>query len=188
MINIKIGDKEYKVKEATSTEEKTKGLQGIKELPEDEGMLFYFDPPEDVQFWMKDVNIPLDIVFIDDDEEVVKVQEGIPNDKTLIEAPNVAYVLEVNANSGIQVGDELDLEEEEKGPVMKVLAQDGSDQYELWGGERIFSRKNTKILIKKAKKANASQDDKDFKSLGKYIFKCIRIQDEREPEYVESAR
>lgn len=188
MINIKIGDKEYKVKEATSTEEKTKGLQGIEELPEDEGMLFYFDPPEDVQFWMKDVNIPLDIVFIDDDEEVVKVQEGIPNDETLIEAPNVAYVLEVNANSGIQVGDELDFEEEEKGPVMKVLAQDGSDQYELWGGERIFSRKNTKILIKKAKKANASQDDKDFKSLGKYIFKCIRIQDEREPEYVESAK
>lgn len=155
MINIKIGDKEYKVKEATSTEEKAKGLQGIEELPEDEGMLFYFDPPEDVQFWMKDVDIPLDIIFIDDDEEVVKVQEGIPNDETFIEAPNVAYVLEVNANSGIQVGDELDIDdEEEKGPVMKVLAQDGSDQYELWGGERIFSRKNTKVLIKKAKKAN----------------------------------
>lgn len=73
MINIKIGDKEYKVKEATSTEEKAKGLQGIDELPEDEGMLFYFDPPEDVQFWMKDVDIPLDIIFIDDDEEVIKV-------------------------------------------------------------------------------------------------------------------
>ena len=71
---------------------------------------------------------------------------------------------------------------------MKVLAQDGSDQYQLWGGERIFSRKNTKILIKKAKKANISKDDKDYKALGRYIFKCIRIQDEREPEYVESAR
>lgn len=185
MINIKIGDKEYKVKEATSTEEKAKGLQGIKELPEDEGMLFYFDPPEDVQFWMKDVDIPLDIVFIDDDEEVIKVQEGIPNDETFIEAPDVAYVLEVNANSGIQVGDELDVDdEEEKGPVMKVLAQDGSDQYELWGGERIFSRKNTKVLIKKAKKANFTQDDKDYKALGKYIFKCIKTQDTRDPEYV----
>lgn len=185
MINIKIGDKEYKVKEATSTEEKAKGLQGIDELPEDEGMLFYFDPPEDVQFWMKDVDIPLDIIFIDDDEEVIKVQEGIPNDETFIEAPDVAYVLEVNANSGIQVGDELDIDdEEEKGPVMKVLAQDGSDQYELWGGERIFSRKNTKVLIKKAKKANFTQDDKDYKALGKYIFKCIKTQDTRDPEYV----
>lgn len=185
MINIKIGDKEYKVKKATSTEEKAKGLQGIEELPEDEGMLFYFDPPEDVQFWMKDVDIPLDIIFIDDDEEVVKVQEGIPNDETFIEAPDVAYVLEVNANSGIQVGDELDIDdEEEKGPVMKVLAQDGSDQYELWGGERIVSRRETRILIKKAKKAQLSSKESDYKSLGKYIFKVIDRQDHRDPEYV----
>lgn len=190
MIRIKIHNKEYKVKEATSSEEKAKGLQGIDKLPEDEGMLFYFDPPQDVQFWMKDVNIPLDIVFIDDDEEVIKVQEGIPNDETFIEAPDVAYVLEVNANSGIQIGDELELddEEEDKGPVMKVLAQDGSDQYALWGGERIFSRKNTKILIKKAKKANSTQDIKDYKALGKYIFKCIKIQDTRDPEYVQAPK
>lgn len=133
---------------------------------------------------MKDVKIPLDIVFIDEDQEVIKVQEGIPNDETMIDAQGVAYVLEVNANSGIQVGDELDLEEDDKGPVMKVLAQDGSDQYELWGGERIFSRRNTKVLIKKAKKANATQDDKDYKALGKYIFKCIKTQDTRDPEYV----
>ena len=190
MIRIKIHNKEYKVKEATSSEDKAKGLQGVNNLPEDEGMLFYFDPPQDVQFWMKDVNIPLDIVFIDDDEEVIKVQEGIPNDETFIEAPDVAYVLEVNANSGIQVGDELELddEEEDKGPVMKVLAQDGSDQYALWGGERIFSRKNTKILIKKAKKANSTQDIKDYKALGKYIFKCIKIQDTRDPEYVQAPK
>lgn len=190
MIRIKIHNKEYKVKEATSSEDKAKGLQGVNNLPEDEGMLFYFDPPQDVQFWMKDVSIPLDIVFIDDDEEVIKVQEGIPNDETFIEAPDVAYVLEVNANSGIQIGDELELddEEEDKGPVMKVLAQDGSDQYALWGGERIFSRKNTKILIKKAKKANSTQDIKDYKALGKYIFKCIKIQDTRDPEYVQAPK
>lgn len=190
MIRIKIHNKEYKVKGATSSEEKAKGLQGVNNLPEDEGMLFYFDPPQDVQFWMKDVSIPLDIVFIDDDEEVIKVQEGIPNDETFIEAPDVAYVLEVNANSGIQIGDELELddEEEDKGPVMKVLAQDGSDQYALWGGERIFSRKNTKILIKKAKKANSTQDIKDYKALGKYIFKCIKIQDTRDPEYVQAPK
>lgn len=189
MNKIKISDKEYKVKEATSTEEKAKGLQGITQLPEDEGMLFYFDPPEDVQFWMKDVDIPLDIIFINDDEEVIKVQEGAPNDETLIEAENVAYVLEVNANSGIQIGNELDIDgEEEKGPVMKVLAQDGSDQYELWGGERIVSRRETRILIKKAKKAQLSSKESDYKSLGKYIFKVIDRQDHRDPEYVQSPK
>ena len=194
MIRIKIHNKEYKVKEATSSEEKAKGLQGVNNLPEDEGMLFYFDPPQDVQFWMKDVSIPLDIVFIDDDEEVIKVQEGIPNDETFIEAPDVAYVLEVNANSGIQVGDELELddEEEDKGPVMKVLAQDGSDQYALWGGERIFRRAFTKQIIKWAKKAKITNSEKEkiqiYKRLGKKIFKEIKAQDERAPEYVQAPK
>ncbi len=187
MINIKIGSREYKVKEAISNEEKAKGLQGVKELPEDEGMIFYFNPPEDVQFWMKGVDIPLDIIFINDDEEVVKVQEGVPNNKAFIEASEIAYVLEVNANSGVQVGDQLDFEEE-KGPVMKVLAQDGSDQYDLWGGERIVSRRETRILIKKAKKAQLSSKESDYKSLGKYMFKVIDNQNNRDPEYVAAPK
>lgn len=183
---IRIGNKEYNVKEVTTPEDKAKGLQGVESLPEDEGMLFIFDPPEDVKFWMKDTLIPLDIIFINEDQEVVKVHQGIPNDETLIEVPNIAYVLEVNANSGIKVSDELELEED--APIMKVLAQDGSEQYSLWGEERIFSRKNTKVLVRKAKKADQSKLDKDYKALGKYMFKCIKIQDNREPEYVDSPK
>lgn len=183
---IRIGNKEYNVKEVTTPEDKAKGLQGVESLPEDEGMLFIFDPPEDVKFWMKDTLIPLDIIFINEDQEVVKVYQGIPNDETLIEVPNIAYVLEVNADSGIKVGDELELEED--APIMKVLAQDGSEQYSLWGEERIFSRKNTKVLVRKAKKADQSKLDKDYKALGKYMFKCIKIQDNREPEYVDSPK
>ena len=188
MITIEIGNKKYKVQEARTEEEKEKGLQGVTELPEDEGMLFYFDPPEDVSMWMKDTLIPLDIVFINDDEEVVYVGEGVPNTETQMTVQNVAYVLEVNSGSGIQEGDELDFEEEDEAPVMKVLAQDGSTQMDLWGGERIFSRKNTVALIRKAKKANMSKDDKDYKALGRYMFKCIKGQDERPPEYVESPK
>lgn len=183
---IRIGNKEYNVKEVTTPEDKAKGLSGVESLPEDEGMLFIFDPPEDVKFWMKDTLIPLDIIFINEDQEVVKVHQGIPNDETLIEVPNIAYVLEVNADSGIKVGDELELEED--APIMKVLAQDGSEQYSLWGEERIFSRKNTKVLVRKAKKADQSKLDKDYKALGKYMFKCIKIQDNREPEYVDSPK
>lgn len=190
MALIEIGNKKYKVQEARTEEEKEKGLQGVTELPEDEGMLFYFDPPEDVSMWMKDTLIPLDIVFINDDEEVVYVGEGVPNTETQMTVQNVAYVLEVNSGSGIQEGDELDFEEEDEdnAPVMKVLAQDGSTQMDLWGGERIFSRKNTVVLIRKAKKANMSKDDKDYKALGRYMFKCIKGQDERPPEYVESPK
>lgn len=190
MITIEIGDKTYKVQEAHTDEEKEKGLQGINELPENEGMLFYFDPPQEVAMWMKDTLIPLDIVFIDDDMEVISVAKGEPNNEELIIEQDVAYVLEVNQNSGIEEGDELDIEEDidedDKPPVMRVLAQDGSSQMDLWGGERIFSRKNTVILIRKAKKADQTKDDKDFKALGRYMFKCIKGQDERPPEYVDA--
>lgn len=189
MVLIKIGDKEYNVKEAKTEEEKIKGLQGVEELPKNEGMLFYFDPDEDISMWMKDTKIPLDIIFINDDCEVTKVHHGKPNDETLISSPKTAYVLEVGTKSGIKVGDELELGDD-SGPVMKVLAPDGSTQMELWGGERIVSRRETKILIKKAKAAEAAKNTPQFdnkcRSLGKYIFKVIKGQDTRPAEYVEN--
>ena len=187
--NIEIGEKRYSVEVAKTEKEKEEGLQGRTKLGDSEGMLFDFsNEVGEVSMWMKDTLIPLDIVFIDDDEEVVRVAEGVPNSTSRITVQDVAYVLEVSSGSGIQEGDELDFEEEDDAPVMKVLAQDGSTQMDLWGGERIFSRKNTKILIKKAKKANMSKDDKDYRALGRYMFKCIKGQDERPAEYVETPK
>lgn len=184
MINIKIGNKEYSVQEAHSKEEKERGLQGISNLPENQGMLFFFDEPQEVSMWMKDTLIPLDIIFINDEDEVIRVVSGEPKDETLIVTPDTLYVLEVNQGSGIKEGDELDIQEDE--PVMKVLAQDGTTQMPLWGGERIFSRKNTVVLIRKAKKAALTNSDKDIKALGRYMFKCIKGQDERPNEYVKT--
>ena len=184
-MKITINDKEYDVKVATTEEEREKGLQGVTTLADNEGMLFIFDEPDEVSFWMKDTEIPLDIIFIDEDQEVMQVSEGVPNSEKPITCDNTAYVLEVNQGSGIKVGDSLELDSDEEGPVMQVLNQDGSVQMELWGSERIFSRKNTKILIKKAKKADMTKADADYKALGKYMFKCIKVQDERAPEYVQ---
>lgn len=184
MTNIHIGNKEYKVQEAHTEEEKEKGLQGVSSLPEDQGMLFFFEEPQEVSMWMKDTLIPLDIIFINEDNEVVKVAQGEPNDETPIIAQDTLYVLEVNKDSGVKKGDELEIQDE--GPVMKVLAQDGSSQMDLWGGERIFSRKNTVVLIRKAKKAALTNSDKDIKALGRYMFKCIKGQDERPNEYVKN--
>ena len=186
---IKIANKEYNVKEAKTEEERRKGLQGIKSLPKDEGMLFYFDPDDEVSMWMDKTYIPLDIIFINEEQEVTKVYHGKPEDKTLVSSPKTAYVLEVNQGSGIKVGDELDFDDDSE-PVMKVLAQDGSTQMDLWGGERIISRRETKILIKKAKAAEAVKNTPKFDnkciSLGKYIFKVIKGQDTRPAEYVNS--
>lgn len=196
MITIKIGKKEYKVREAKTEEELEKGLKGTEELPEDEGMLFYMQNELSQQvFTMKGMKIPLDIIFINQDQEVIDIQENCkPGQKFIVSSTEnidsendfIQYVLEINPNSGIKVGDQLELEGE--GPVMKVLAQDGSTQISLWGGERIFSRKNTFILINKAKKAEESKEEKDYKALGRYIFKCIKGQDERKPEFVDAPK
>ena len=189
-MKIEIGDKEDNVEVARTEEEKVKGLQEKESLGEDEGMLFVYDEPQEIAFWMKDTAIPLDIVFMDEDGEVISVKQGQPYDETLLEEDGVMYVLEVNQNSGIQPGDELDIEDDDddKQPVMKVLAPDGSTQMELEGGERIFSRKNTKTLIKMAKRAYSSELDKDYKALGKKAFKYLHIQDTNTPEYVDTPK
>ena len=184
MTTIHIGDKEYNVKEAHTEEEKRKGLQGVTELPKNEGMLFFFDEPQEVSMWMQNTLIPLDIIFIDEDNEVIKVVQGIPNNETPIVIQDTLYVLEVNVNSGIKEGDELEIEDDD--PIMKVLAQDGTSQMSLFGGERIFSRKNTVVLIRKAKKADKTKSENDLRALGRYMFKCIKGQDERPAEYVKS--
>ena len=184
MTTIHIGDKEYNVKEAHTEEEKRKGLQRVTELPKNEGMLFFFDEPQEVSIWMQNTLIPLDIIFINEDDEVIKVVQGVPNDETPIVVQDTLYVLEVNVNSGIKEGDELEIEDD--GPIMKVLAQDGTSQMSLFGGERIFSRKNTVVLIRKAKKADKTKSENDLRALGRYMFKCIKGQDERPAEYVKS--
>lgn len=188
-MRVEVNDKIYKVRVAITDEEKDKGLQGVKELPEDEGMLFIYDEPQTVGFWMAETEIPLDIVFINEDEEVISVYHGQPNDRTIAEEYNVKYVLEININSGIKEGDEVDIEDDEEDSEeakMMVIGPDGGIQMELEGGERIFSRKNTRTLISIAKRAYNSQEDKDFKALGKKVFKFLDGQDSRKPEYVDS--
>ena len=188
-VNIRIGTKDYKVTIARTDEEKQDGLQGVEKLPENEGMLFLFDD-EEVSFWMKDTKIPLDIIFINEELEVISVHNGIPESEEFITENNVTFVLEVNENSGIQKGDELEISPESKIKQDKMLVLDGNGnpQMELEGGERIFSRIHTKTLIRFAKKAESTQSDNDYKALGKKIFKFLQIQSDTDPEYVENKK
>jgi uncharacterized membrane protein (UPF0127 family) len=47
-MNIQVGNKQYKVEIASTEEQREKGLQKIKSLPQDEGMLFIFEETEEV--------------------------------------------------------------------------------------------------------------------------------------------
>ena len=183
---IKLGGQEYDIFIAKSEEQKQKGLQHFKSLPKDEGMLFVINESNPVEtfFHMHNVPFPLDMIFMDDEFKVLDVKRGNPEDDKIEGV--ASYVLEVNANSGIKPGDEADLEDDDEDYVMKVLAPDSSVQMALKGGERIVSRRETLVLIKKALKADESKEDKDYKALGKYIFKVLKGQDSRKPEYVNA--
>lgn len=186
---VEIGNKQYKCKVAKNEEDRRNGLMNVEHLPLDEGMLFVWEEEGTREMWMKNTKIPLDIIGINDDDEVVVVQKGNPDDETLLSFPNTKYILEVNVGSEINEGDEFDIDDSDNlnKYVMKVLAPDGSTQFMLQGGERIVSRKETKMLIKKAKKADKNKGgdyDRFCKSLGKYMFKILQGQDSREPEYV----
>ena len=111
---IEISDKEYSVRIAVTDQEQSDGLKNIDKLFDNEGMLFVFDKEDQVSMWMEDTTIPLDVIFIDEDYNVVKVQQGVPKSKELITSDNTKYVLEVNAGSGIKIGDELDYDEEDE--------------------------------------------------------------------------
>lgn len=138
---------------------------------------------------MKDTYIPLDIIFVGSDNVVLSVHQGVPESEEPMSEKNVAYVIEVNQNSGIKPGDIVEFNnqtETESEGELQILGSNGEVQAVLQGGERIFSIKNTKTLVSLAQRAYESKSDSDYKALGRKIFEYMKIQNEREPEYVES--
>lgn len=199
-IEIKIGEQIFEVFVAQTDEEKERGLQNVVEMESNEGMLFDYslEPETNLSFWMVDTEIPLDVIFIGMENSVLSVHKGTPqSEEYMTEEGPVKYVLEVNQNSGIKVGDiltfmdEQESEEpeevsEETSNTMQVIGSDGQVQMEIEGGERIFSIPNTKRLVELAKKAYESKSDEDYKKLGKTVFKFLHTQDTNEPDYVET--
>ncbi len=188
---VKIGNKTYNCQLAKIEEERKQGLMNVDYLPPDEGMLFEFSKEGTYEFWMKNTSLELTQISINDDDEVEYVYQAIPDDETLIPFKNCKYLLEVNRTTEIQKGDDFEIDDSDNlnKYVMKVLAPDGSTQMGLQGGERIISRKETKVLIRKAKAAKAETDKDSFerkcKSLGKYMFKVLWGQNHRDQEYVQ---
>src|SRR6201996_9018400 len=63
-IVTKSGVQVFSVEMATTEEEKTTGLMYRKELADGKGMLFDFNPEQEVSMWMKNTYVPLDMIFI----------------------------------------------------------------------------------------------------------------------------
>ncbi len=89
----------FDVELAITPKERSRGLMFRESMPNRSGMLFVFDPPQPVAFWMKNTLIPLDMIFVDRSGTVTRVHEGaIPGDLSPIEGGDSVYaVLEINA-------------------------------------------------------------------------------------------
>jgi uncharacterized membrane protein (UPF0127 family) len=114
-IVTKSGVHVFTVEMATTDDERMKGLMFRKSLPEGQGMLFDFTPEQDVQMWMKNTYIPLDMIFIRADGSILSIAENTtPLSEKIISSNGLAKgVLEVIAGTarkyGIVPGDKVAL-------------------------------------------------------------------------------
>jgi uncharacterized membrane protein (UPF0127 family) len=104
----------WRVEIVDTPEKRWRGLSGRREVPEGTGMLFVYDEPGVMGFVMRDMVIPLDIAFIDEDLEIVRIHTMAvePDRNGDVVYPSDApaqYALEVRAGSferaGIHEGD-----------------------------------------------------------------------------------
>ena len=113
---------------------------------------------------MKDTLIPLDIVFINEDLEVVSIYHGEPNNNDVVEEDNIKYVLEVNSNSGINEGDDVELNEEKDIESGKISLKDtvtASKHASSMGGSDIWLEEGEQLSLDDMLKATlvASAND-----------------------------
>lgn len=82
---------------AKSDREQAIGLMNRTELGERSGMVFPFSPPRPASFWMKNTLIPLDLIFVDSDNRIVRIAHNAqPHDLTPISSGvPVAAVIEI---------------------------------------------------------------------------------------------
>ncbi len=91
---------------AADDESRERGLMFVRELAPDQGMLFLFDFPQEVAFWMKDTVLPLDLIFIDPAGKVLRIAANAkPFSLDPIESVGkVVAVLEVTAGTARRIG------------------------------------------------------------------------------------
>jgi uncharacterized membrane protein (UPF0127 family) len=91
---------------ADDARERAQGLMFVESMPRFTGMLFIYERPQPLSFWMRNTLIPLDMLFLTDAGEVYHIHENaVPLDETPIRAPGEGLaVLELNGGLSRQLG------------------------------------------------------------------------------------
>ena len=105
---------QFQIEIADEADERSRGLMFRESLADDEGMLFIYPSPRIASFWMKNTQIPLDMLFIDEDGHILSIaRETTPFSlKPVLSGGLVTSVLEISgglaATLGIDVGDRVE--------------------------------------------------------------------------------
>lgn len=114
---VVIAERKIGLEVAQTQEEQAIGLMYRTTLADDRGMVFLFDPPQTVSFWMKNVRIPLDMIFLRDGK-VKEIKNSVPPCTTepcpTYGAATVDQVIEIRGGRakelGLRVGDRLEVQ------------------------------------------------------------------------------
>jgi uncharacterized membrane protein (UPF0127 family) len=105
-IASKSGVHVFSVEVVDNDADRAKGLMYRKELPEGRGMLFDFHRDQEVSFWMQNTYIPLDMIFIRGDGQILRIEENtVPLSTRMIPSRGaVRAVLEVIGGTSRKLG------------------------------------------------------------------------------------
>ncbi|HEU5121989.1 MAG TPA: DUF192 domain-containing protein [Candidatus Saccharimonadales bacterium] len=118
-VTVHIGDGVFTTRVAKTPAEREKGLSDTGELRSDQAFLIVFDRDDKWSIWMKDMNYPLDIVWLDKDKKVVYIVKNAPPEsypyEKFVPKQEARYVLELPAGTtgkkAITIGTEARFDE-----------------------------------------------------------------------------
>ena len=96
----------FRVEVARTPQQQAQGLMFRTEMGGDEGMLFPFDPPRGLSFWMKNTVLSLDLIFIGEDRRIVNIaKRAVPySEAGIVSAAPAIAVLELNGGRADELG------------------------------------------------------------------------------------
>src|SRR3989338_3791933 len=99
----------FNVEIMDSKEERANGLMFKENLDIDKGMLFVFEKEDKYDFWMKNMKFPIDIIWINEDKEIVYMHKNTPPCPenvcfSIVPDEKALYVLEINSGLADEIG------------------------------------------------------------------------------------
>lgn len=88
---------------ADDPEERNQGLMDVRSMPEDAGMVFFFEVEEAQSFWMASTPLPLDIMYVNADSVIVTIYQNTKpySQETLPSFKPAQYVIETNGGYSV---------------------------------------------------------------------------------------